>query len=435
MQSNKRIFFRYVLISTLFSMLIYSSVQAAGPLWSFVPQTPTDIAIMPGNNAQVTYTVYNQTSRERILELKPVAGISQISSCYLPAKGMCTLILNVNGSALEGDVLGGPTMCQLGNYLQCYQPSATNILHIRLITAANQTTLSPLTQNLALSINNPGADPALTGNARSIRIVNTGSLPANNVRVSTSGFPTGTVITHNSCIGTLNVAASCDITITPGSTASPDNNANACTTSPGTEPVPTTVTVSADNAPSTNINVSVLGYGCIYQGGFLFSVDDSTPASGSIGGKVAALTDEEEGPNNAAIFWSMVLNATFADSLTNGLANTNILENPVGQYPAAQKCLNKSSQGFSDWYLPAICELGRYVGIGVDAGCGLTNPNLYSTLYLNNLAGFTQIYYWSSSEYSSNTDNVWFQFFSNGRQNTLVKNNALPVRCVRIFTP
>ncbi len=134
----------------------------------------------------------------------------------------------------------------------------------------NQTTLSPLMQNLALSINNPGADPALSGAARIIRIENTGSIPANNVQVSTSGFPAGTSITSNAWMGTLNNGATCDITITPGMNASLDFLSSACTTAPGTAPVPTTVTVTADNASPTNVNVLVLGYGCIYPGGFCF---------------------------------------------------------------------------------------------------------------------------------------------------------------------
>ncbi|KTD11202.1 hypothetical protein Ljam_0623, partial [Legionella jamestowniensis] len=144
------------------------------------------------------------------------------------------------------------------------------------------------------------------------------SISANNVQVSTSGFPTGTLITSNTCMGTLNAGATCDITITPGGTASSNSIANACTSSPGTEPVPTVVTVSADNAPSTDINVLVLGYGCIYQGGFLFSVDDSTSNTGSIGGKVAALTDEP----NPLYQWSTVFDDTAADSITDGFSNT-----------------------------------------------------------------------------------------------------------------
>ncbi|HFL3415530.1 TPA: DUF1566 domain-containing protein [Legionella pneumophila] len=512
MQRKKRHFFRNIILTAFFFCLMLPSVQASKPLWTFVPQTPTDITVVKGSGAQVIYTVNNQSSRPKTLVMKLIAGISQSAPCQLPAKGSCTLTLNVNGATLQGDVVGGPVLCQQGNDLQCYQPSSTNILRIRLIeqppvqqftvtpsagangsispttaqvvnagssltfTATpntgfgvnqwlldgnvvqnggttfqlsniqanhtvgvtfNQTTLSPLTQNLALSINSPGADPALSGNARIIRIENTGSIPANNVQVSTSGFPAGTSITNNDCTGTLNAGATCDITITPGGTASPDNSANACTTSPGTEPEPTIVTVSADNAPSTNVNVLVLGYGCIYQGGFLFSVDDSTPDTGSIGGKVAALTDEEESPGDFFFQWATVFDDTAADSITDGLANTNALASPAGEYPAAQACLNKSSQGFTDWFMPAICELGRFVGLGFDAGCGNTNPNLYTTLHTNNLGGFADGRYWSSTEFSGNPANVaWIQNFINGLQVGVDKNVInLRVRCVRAFTP
>ena len=511
MQRKKRHFFRNTILTAFFSCLMLSSVQAAKPLWTFVPQTPTDITVAKGSSAQVIYTVQNQSSRAKTLVMKPIAGISQSAPCNLPAKGSCTLTLNVNGATLQGNVVGGPILCQQGNDLQCYQPNSANILRIRLteqppvqqftvtpsagangsispatpqvvnagssltFTATpntgfgvnqwlldgnvvqnggttfqlnniqanhtvevtfNQTTLSPLTQNLALSINSPGADPALAGNARIIRIENTGSIPANNVQVSTSGFPAGTSITNNACTGTLNAGATCDITITPGGTASPDNSANACTTSPGTEPEPTIVTVSADNAPSSDINVLVLGYGCIYQGGFLFSVDDTTPDAGSIGGKVAALTDEEENPGDLFFQWATGFNDTAADSITDGLANTNALETPAGQYPAAQACLNKSDQGFTGWFMPAICELGRFVGLGSDAGCGTTNPNLYTTLHTNNLGGFANDVYWSSTEFSGDpTFSAWVQIFNNGFQVGGVKSGIFRVRCVRAFNP
>lgn len=285
--------------------------------------------------------------------------------------------------------------------------------------------LSPLTQILAISVRNPGADPALPGIARIIRITNTGSLQANNVNVSASGLPAGTSITGNTCNGILNPGATCDITITPGSTASADAANNPCTTAPGNVPVPAVVTVSADNAPPTNINVLILGYGCIYQNGFLFAVDDSVPNTVSIGGKIAALADEP-----GQYLWSTVQNITGATSTTDGFANTNLLATPAGQYPAAQVCLN------INWYLPAICELGRYVGFGTDAGCGNTNPNLFSTLYSNNLGGFSLINgnYWSSSETSNAT--AWSQnfIFSVQENSTTKTNNHFQVRCIRALT-
>ncbi|HAT6977457.1 TPA: DUF1566 domain-containing protein [Legionella pneumophila] len=518
MQRKKRHYFRNIILTVFFSCLMLSGVQAAKPLWTFVPQTPIDITVAKGSGAQVIYTVNNQSSRPKTLVMKPIAGISQGAPCQLPAKGSCTLTLNVNGSALQGDIVGGPVLCQQGNDLQCYQPSSTNSLRIRLtqqppvqqftvtplagangsispataqvvnagasltFTATpnsgfgvnqwlldglvvqnggtsfqlsniqanhtvevtfNQTTLSPLTQNLALSINSPGADPALAGNARIIRIENTGSIPANNVQVSTSGFPTDTSITNNGCTGMLNAGATCDITITPGGTASPDNSANACTTTPGTEPVPTVVTVSADNAPSANVNVLVLGYGCIYQGGFLFSVDDSTPITGSIGGKVAALSDQSTGTRwgpsvaVAGISETSMPGPGSCDGKNDGECNTaRIIAAGLTSPVAAQLCEDLSDGGFTDWFMPAICELGRFVGLGSNAGCGTTNPNLYTTLHTNNLGGFASDLYWSSTEFSGvPTDFAWGQYFVDGFQNGVNKVLSLRVRCVRAFIP
>jgi len=86
--------------------------------------------------------------------------------------------------------------------------------------------------------------------------------------------------------------------------------------------------------------------------------------------------------------------------------------------------------------MPAICELGRFVGLGIDAGCGTTNPNLYTTLHTNNLGGFANADYWSSSEVSSSPTNFsWFQVLGSGNQSGEQKNFSLRVRCVRAFTP
>jgi len=52
------------------------------------------------------------------------------------------------------------------------------------------------------------------------------------------------------------------------------------------------VTVSASNAATVTSNVFVLDYGCIYQDGYIFSIDDATTSTTSIGGKVVAQLDE-----------------------------------------------------------------------------------------------------------------------------------------------
>jgi len=55
---------------------------------------------------------------------------------------------------------------------------------------------------------------------------------------------------------------------------------------------PGTITVSADNANTLVSNVLVLTFGCQHQRGFVYSIDDTTPDTGSIGGKVVSLVDQ-----------------------------------------------------------------------------------------------------------------------------------------------
>ena len=493
-------------------LLIGTSGFAAKPLWLFTPQTATEITILKGSTAQVVYTVQNQSLQAKTLFIKPIAGISQSTPCVLPAKGSCTLTLNIIGSSLSGDVIGGPILCQQGNDLQCYQPGSGNALRIHLTepppipqftitpsASANgvispatpqvvnigsnltfnatpnagfgvvqwlldgnvvqsggtsyqlsniqanhtvqvvfgQAVLSPLTQNLLLSLNSslpgaPASDPPLVGNARVIRIVNTGSLPATNINIAPGTFPSGTSITADTCTGvTLNPGANCDVTITPGANASLDAGNNACTTVASTSPIASPVTVTSDSATSVNVNVLVLGYGCLYQGGLVFSIDDTTPTTGSVAGKIAALADEQESPGDFLFQWSTVHNVTGATSITDGLTNTLALTTPAGQYPAAQACSNQAG----NWYLPSICELGgRYVGSGSDAGCGTSNPNLYNTLSQAGYSSFDTVVGYASSTEQNITD-AWDQFFGgSGSQNYYDKFANARVRCIRLIT-
>ena len=80
-------------------LLIGTSGFAAKPLWLFTPQTATEITILKGSTAQVVYTVQNQSLQAKTLFIKPIAGISQSTPCVLPAKGSCTLTLNIIGSS------------------------------------------------------------------------------------------------------------------------------------------------------------------------------------------------------------------------------------------------------------------------------------------------------------------------------------------------
>lgn len=393
--------------------------------------TPSTLSLTASSGATGILTVTNNSTGVTARNIAPdLTGtaldgnvtITGNTCSNLPAQQSCTISFTPGGTAVP----------------QTNFPiSGTNtdaVVAAISVVPPPMTTLTASVSTLALSVNSPVSDPALVGNARIIRIANTGSIAADTLSVMVSGFPAGTSITSNTCAGTLAAGATCDITITPGSNASLDLANNASTTAPGTEPIPTVVSVSANNVSTVTIDVVVLGYGTIWQGGHVLSIDDSTPSTGSVSGKVAALTDEEQLPGNFDLEWSLVFDDTAADSITDGVTNSISLAAPVGQYPAAQACLDKASNGYEDWYLPAICELGRFVGVGSDAGCGNTNANLYTTLHVNNLAGLANGIYWSSSEFSASpTNNGWLQDFSSGTQTDALKSNESRVRCLRVF--
>lgn len=367
--------------------------------------------------------------------------------------------------------------------------------------------LSNITANhtLQVSFNTPTLTPSaslasplalsVTGSARQITITNNGSVDATGVSVDYPDWPGGTPATSASddCDSTLAAGDSCTITITPGSVASSDSSSNACTS--GTEPVSGAITINADNAPQAQAGAVVLGYGCIYQGGFLFSVDDTTAATSSIGGKVVSLEDQAPRHDHGVIWssngtdgeaasivhnsiWGIALGSTDSSPLPNettpaahpatfvggqlncngrydGACNINNIlvyysapnTNPAItlSYYAAGRCKDYVGGGFSDWYLPAICEMGpasNGSGCAANTSSIVSNlPGLLSTSTTpdsgcafgsNCLYG----YYWSSTEYSNNPRvYAWFQYFDSGpsTQISIGKEGQGGVRCVRGF--
>ncbi len=291
-----------------------------------------------------------------------------------------------------------------------------HVTNVAVTCDALTTTLAASVDALALSIAGLTDAPS-SGSARLITITNTGGGVAHDVGVTSPTWPAGTV-SNTTCGSTLASGASCTITITPGATASSDGS-GAC--SAGTAPIPGVVQVSGDNTNAVTTNVVVLGYGCIYQEGYVFSIDDSTPITGSVGGKVAALTNQSEalvwgsnGADASTVSYDVIPGIgdtsvstsgapTFADFSTyfganyagvlglssgsfsacdgrrDGQCNTsNIVAfynhyqtnygvgpapyTPVAtstpkSYYAAGLCDDYDSGTHQDWYLPAICEV------------------------------------------------------------------------------
>jgi RNase P/RNase MRP subunit p29 len=382
-----------------------------------------------------------------------------------------------------------------------------------------QTTLTPNVSTLSLSVNDVGLDAALTGTSRQITISNNGSIAAVNVAISYPVWPTGTTA-FSTCGSTLAAAASCTITLTPGSSATSN-----CGT--GIAPTAGTITVTADDAPTSTIDAVVLSYGCIYQAGYIFAIDDTTPNTSSIGGKVISLVDQappyiSSGAQAGSLVWSSngasgnpgdvsydLLpgidetsslssgSPTYASSqisFNNSYSNTGIFPFPssssftacnansdgacntsniatfYNQYVtnygqggapytlsagptttsnyAAGLC-SQTIGGYSDWYLPAICEMGPDTG---GSGCAVGTANVLnnvSSLIGDPSAGSPSTscaqgancvagYYWSSTQFSSLPEiGAWIQFSdSSGGSSQLAgdKNNQFGVRCARALT-
>ena len=345
----------------------------------------------------------------------------------------------------------------------------TNVTSDHTISVTfGQATLTPSAGSLALSVNCPTAggsciysNAALSGNPRQLFITNNGSVPARNVSVAPSGFPSGTTLSSPTCSSTLDAGSACMITIAPGEAAT-----SSCTS--GIAPSNGTVTVSSDDAPSTVVDVVVLSYGCEYQGGLLYSINDAYvdhPESTSIGGKVAALSDSslainwDPTPDCFNSFNCYITNATGGidgSNQQNPPGNTSLIyqalttANPPAESPgsyAAGLCTLYAAGGYSDWYLPAISEMGYgtsdppYFDSGTQSAPSI--QNMQSNLADNNIGnliggGNFGGYYWSSTEYAHMPRAyAWLHHFvSTGGsvQSYYDKPAQLGVRCSRSLT-
>lgn len=390
--------------------------------------------------------------------------------------------------------------------------SNANVTNVGVTCVSNDTTLSASVSTLGLSVNDPTLNAALTGTPRLITITNTGSNAATDVSYSSSpALPSGTTISPANC-GTIPASGTCILTITPGSTPS--------AASGNTSPTPITLSISGTNTNTLTPTLNIITYGSVYQGGYVYAVEDTTPDTGSVGGTVVSLTDQASrypngvvwssngvGSSSAHVSYDTIpgiaetsnsnvsvptytnaqttFNSTYVNSITypfpqssffaacNGridgacnsaniltLYNTYITNYGVGSSPyslspgptassyyAAGLCTGNIN-GYSDWYLSAICEMGPAAsGSGCLSGTQnivnqlpdlIGDPNAGSpgtscTYGENCLAG----YYWSSTENSSVPNTVsWYQFFSSNisTQSQLTKDLQLGVRCSRSLT-
>ncbi|MDR1786868.1 MAG: DUF1566 domain-containing protein [Treponema sp.] len=154
-------------------------------------------------------------------------------------------------------------------------------------------------------------------------------------------------------------------------------------------------------------------------GGILFYVDDT----GFISGGVTYYYLEAAPADLGTYRWGGAENSYSSyfcgteTAIGTGAANTAALTvlDHGHEHPAARACKEYSYGGYDDWFLPSKDELNL----------------MYTNLKRQGLGGFSDSWYWSSSELYSYS--AWPQYFAAGSQHGSSKGNEHSVRAVRMF--
>lgn len=332
------------------------------------------------------------------------------------------------------------------------------------------------------------------GQSRTITITNTTGSPITVDAAPTTGafspaLPAGTTVSGTTCnTGTVLAAngGNCTVTFTPGSTVSQDGLSHACTS--GYAPIPSDFILTGNSAAySITVSAVVVGYGCDYQGGFIYAIDDSTASTSSIGGMVTSIKNQASpgtywSTNNVGVpqadsIWGIASNSTTTTPVpdqntpsapaalqagqlncngnTDGACNSDNVLNFYSGIPsnfyAAGLCSQRwddtgasctmGTNCYPDWYLPSVCEFGKGATYCTGVTQGGMWDNLPSALFSCPTPIGTCIHlgYWSSTENTGAPDiEVLTATFTSSvfSQNVQMKNVTAntQVRCSRKLT-
>lgn len=142
----------------------------------------------------------------------------------------------------------------------------------------------------------------------------------------------------------------------------------------------------------------------------------------SIGGVTYALIVAGRSAGDLNRAWRNTAAASAGtDSTTDGLANSTAMNNST--HPAAFFCMGLTTGGFSDWYMPAQDELNVLYTNRASLPSG-------EEFYTASVTGAP--YYWSSTQYASDTTRGVAQDFTGGiGVFNSTKANSFRVRAIR----
>ncbi|WP_298626796.1 hypothetical protein [uncultured Legionella sp.] len=283
--------------------------------------------------------------------------------------------------------------------------------------------------------------------SRTISIHNSGPATAENVTYTISPpLPSGTTVTPASC-GDIAPNTSCALTVTPGTTP---------TTSSASEPIPSILTASGTNTTSPfTTSITVLTYGNIFEGGYLFEINNggavSTP---TVNGKVVSTIDVVKGlrwgpsVEVGGIDDKSQFGPNSCNGASNGQCNTARIMNANLSAPVAAAFCDYytariNGYGYYGFYLPAICEMG-FNTYNPGAHCGTAAEPIQQNIQ-SNLNAFHLMFgdFWSSTEGSTiitpAQNWAWMQYITpipnTASQQEVEKSRTglINVRCVRTF--
>lgn len=428
--------------------------------------SPRNVLAVPGNGqAVISWSMPSDIGPGAItaytVTYGPTSGTNFTTAGCTTTSFTCTVTGLTNGTAYTFAVV---TTTELNGLSQTGLSSLSSS-----ITPANGLVVSPST--LALAAKGAARYTTLTNTTGSAITLNTTPAKGN----FNPALPTEAVLVTTCDASTpIPPGGSCTIFIDPGAMASTNNVGASCTG--GYVPEYSTLSIGYNSGSSINVNVVVLGYACIYQGGYLFSIDDWTDNSGSIGGKVVATTQQSVGIN-----WSNAVNdsiwgiddastvtipspngfstqpTTFmagqlnCDAVNDGACATHNIElfyssSPLTSYAAglcrepltgdnSSTVCTGGANCYTDWYLPSTCDLGS--SMKTVQSCITGSGNITQQVVLGssntNIGGVN----WSSTEDSTNPQfSAWSQTFvpANEIQTSFGKQNTFGVFCVRNLT-